>query len=155
MNTMEQIFLPASVITLVNLIAIVGGILYFKSKGGSQAAQDVINILNLRDVEQKQIILDYQKKFEDIKHELGILQGQIQEKDKKIEEYMGILQGRDPEQIQYMADMRKFTSGVATYMDSSTKSLKEVGKFMKELNQKSAESREWQKKREIDIPSRK
>lgn len=127
------------------IIGIGYGFSQFK-RGGRQDASEVIALLQVKDTEQKEIIKDYQGKFETINKELGVLQGQLQEKDKKLEEYLSILQGRSPEQAQYQTDMREFTLGVAKYMESSSIVLNQMKIFMENLNNKSNKADQWHQK---------
>lgn len=134
-------------INSVGMIAIGIGYLFSQfKKGGSQSATEVITLLRIKDEEQKQIILEFQTRFENINKELGNLQGQLQEKDKKLEEYMAIFQGRSPEQVQYQTEMRKFTVGVAKYMENSTIILEQMKIFMQNLNDKSIKADQWYKR---------
>jgi beta-N-acetylglucosaminidase len=101
---------------------------YWK-KGGNQASTEVINALK----EQHQINAD---KISQLTKEVGILTGQLKEKNDRITMLESIVQGKNPEQIQYMADMRRFTEGVSTYMADSIKTLGEISIFMHNLNNK-------------------
>lgn len=86
-----------SLISLIADIILAGGFIWiFFKKGGDSASQEVINIYQIRDKEQKQQIADYQLKFDNINKELGKLNGIIQEKDVKLKEYIDILSNRNP-----------------------------------------------------------
>lgn len=109
-------------IQTVGVFAIAGGYIFTQfRKGGNSGYSETINILQARDEAQKQLIADYQSKFEAINKELGILQGQLKEKDGKLTEYLDILKGRDPELTMYIKD--------------SAQELKEIKVFMQMLNE--------------------
>lgn len=101
---------------------------YWK-QGGTQAGSEVIAAY------KEQVALNAEK-ISSLTHELGVLTGQLKEKDERIKLLEALVQGRNPEQIQYMHDMRKFTEGVAQYMNNSTKTLGEMSVFMHNLNNK-------------------
>lgn len=128
---------------LITLVSAIGGIAYFSLKGGNKASSDVIEIFKLRDTEQKELIAEYQKKFEDIKQEIGKLQGALQEKDKKLAEYVSIFQGRNPQQDEFMKIMvdaaesnNKMIKKSDEYMIKSTAILLEIRDFMSKMDKK-------------------
>lgn len=82
-----------------------------------------------------------EKDRHDLKNQIQVLALQVatmkganEEKDKKIKELTEIFQGKNPEQQQYMEDMRKFTEGVAIYMKDSAEILQGMKTFMTNLN---------------------
>lgn len=101
------------------------------SKGGNQATTEVITALK----EQHEINV---KRISQLTQQVGELTGQLQEKDKRIS-LLETMVKTTPEQQQYMSEMRKFTEGVAAYMDSSTKTLGEISVFMHSVNTKLSE----------------
>lgn len=69
-------------------------------------------------------------------HEVGVLTGKLAEKDARIKTLEDIFQGRNPEQAQYMEDMRNFTAGVAKYMEQTSKILDLIYNNMVVLNKR-------------------
>lgn len=101
-------------------------ILVYWKKGGNAAAKDVIDTLK----EQHELNLE---KITDLNNKLGSLQGELKEKDKRID-LLEKLVKIAPEQQQYMDDMRRFTENVAKYMNESTKTLGEISVYMHDIN---------------------
>lgn len=141
-------------VNLFGFISVIAaGILYWR-RGASKASVEVLdlyekNIAALKEQmarmaqEHKEQLIIYEKKHHDLRNELqtltlqlGNLQGQLTEKDKKIDDYIKVFQGRSPEQEQYMADMRAFTAGVAKYMKDSAEIFAGMKTFMSGLNEK-------------------
>lgn len=114
----------------IGIFILAAGYLYTTWKqGGLKASAEVITAY------REQVNLNAGK-ISELTHDLGVLTGQLKEKDERIKLLEALVQGRSPEQQQYMADMRTFTQGVATYMDHSTKTMGEICIFMKEINKK-------------------
>lgn len=141
-------------INLLGFISMVAaGVLYWR-RGASKTSSEVLdlyekNISALKEQmarmseEHKEQLAAYDKKHHDLRNELqtltlqlGNLQGQLTEKEKKIEDYIKVFQGRSPEQEQYMEDMRLFTAGVAKYMKDSAEIFAGMKSFMSGLNDK-------------------
>ena len=98
---------------------------YWK-QGGAKAVKDVL--IAYKD----QIALNTQK-IAELNHEVGILKGQLLEKDKQINLLESLVK-TTPEQHQYMGDMRMFTEKLGQYMNNSTKILNEINISLHNLN---------------------
>lgn len=121
---------PLSITDFETIGILIVGIAYVATawrSGSGKASIEVIQIY-------KERVETLSNRVSDLTKELGRLQGEIKGKDDKITFLEQLVQGRNPEQEQYMKDMRKFTKGVADYMASSTKTLTEVSLFMRNIN---------------------
>lgn len=128
---MENILVPATIATVVNLTITVGGLFYFKKYGGPAAANDIIELLKTRDDEQKKTIIEYQAKFDKINHELGVLRGESTEKDKKLAEYMKIFQGRNPELETFIKNTTDILGQQMRTSSETSKTLKDMHSLLK------------------------
>lgn len=121
-------FLPS--LYFVGLLSLGGGYLFLQWKaGGNNAAVAVITAL-------KEQVAILQRQTENLTHEVGVLTGQLKEKNERVSALEQVLQGRSPEQEQYMNDMREFTKGVAVYMKDTAEILGSMKVFMTQLNSK-------------------
>jgi hypothetical protein len=109
----------------------VGYLFTLWKQGGLKAGNEVIVAY------KEQVALNAQK-IAELTKDVGVLTGQLREKDLRITMLEGLTK-TTPEQEAYMIDMRKFTSGVAEYMASSTKTLGEISVFMHNLNTKTGQ----------------
>lgn len=133
-------FLP--LINIAGLVALGSSMVFIQWRTGSYNEYKV-------QVQQLREELATEKKGrEDDKHslkneiqalalQLEHMKGADSEKDKKIKEFTDIFQGKDPQQIQYMSDMRDFTKGVAQYMKDSAEIFAGMKVFMTKLNDQS------------------
>lgn len=106
----------------------IGYVYTFWRQGGVKVTAEVLQVY------KAQADLNTQK-ITELTNDVGMLKGQLIEKDKQIS-LLQALAKTTPEQQVYMDDMRKFTAGVADYMANSTKTLGEVSVFMHNLNKK-------------------
>lgn len=120
-------FFSINLVELGLFILGLGYIFTFWRQGGNQAGNEVIAAY------KEQVALNAEK-ITTLTHEVGVLTGQLKEKEERIILLEAIVQGRNPEQVQYMGDMRKFTAGVADYMANTIKTLGEISVFMHQLN---------------------
>lgn len=118
----------------------------FKS-GGNKAKDELIETLKESAVAEKNkadrlaqekvtLMNSHQLQLNSLTEEIGKLKGLYQAAEKRSEDMLKILQGRNPEQEQYMKDMREFTKGVALYMKDSSEVLAGMKTFMTKLNEK-------------------
>jgi len=133
-----EIWLP-----IINIAGFIVLIATQYRKGKTEGTNELIQLLQSRDNAQKELIVDYQKKFESIQAELGQLRGQLIEKDKKIDEYLLIFQGRNPQLTEFMrllteANVKnaEIVKGSQAHMKATSETLKEIHNFMKQLNSK-------------------
>jgi chromosome segregation ATPase len=113
-------FLPE--LTIANIIAFGINAYLFWKRGGQTVTRDLIDLQNNQINLQKGqigILQDEVKTGDQRRHELGnklqsitlevgMLKGQMQEKDSKIEEYTKIFQGRDPQILEVLSEIRDF-----------------------------------------------
>lgn len=123
----EPTFFNFNIVELGLFFVGAGYVFTFWKKGGNEASSEVIKALK----EQHDI---NSNKISELTHEMGVLTGQLREKDERIKLLEALVQGRNPEQLQYMTEMRKFTEGVAQYMADSTRTMGEISVFMHNLN---------------------
>lgn len=133
-----EIWLP-----IINIAGFIVLIATQYRKGKTEGTNELIQLLESRDNAQKELIADYQKKFEAIQAELGQLRGQLIEKDKKIDEYLQIFQGRNPQLTEFMkllteanAKNAEIVKGSQDYMKATSETLKEIHNFMRQLDSK-------------------
>lgn len=126
-----EFLLPA--VSGISIFANIAAFVYFSRKGGATAANDVIAIMEKRDIEQKEQIREYQTKFEILNKEIGILQGSNQEQNKKIEEYMRIFQGRNPELEKFMENQTLIGNKAVPFMDETSKVLQHTCEIMEKM----------------------
>lgn len=134
-------FLHINIVEIGLLFVAAGYLFVYWTKGGINASERILNLYKEQvDALEKSIQItrthnhELGNQVQKLSLDVGILKGQLQERDKKLDEYMTIFQGRGPEQEQYMAEMRTFTSKVAEYMSTTVQTLAEISKFMQGIN---------------------
>ena len=121
-------FLNISFVELGIFILGLGYLITYYKQGGNRATSEVIIAY------REQVTLNAEK-ISNLTHEVGILTGQLKEKEERIKVLEGLVKVT-PEQQQYMIDMRKFTEGVTMYMDQSTKLLNKINNVVEQRSVK-------------------
>lgn len=98
-------------------------------QGGNKAASDVITAY------KEQVTLN-REEIAKLNHELGVLQGQLKEKDERIKLLEQLVQNRNPEMEQFMKTVGQIADNAAVYMKHSSETLAEIRNFMKVVNTK-------------------
>lgn len=148
------------------------GFAYSQFRSGASKAKDDL-IQTLRDtaiaekVEKERLAAEntkitnlHQIQINSLNEKLGKLQGLYEASESSKKEYLAILQGRDPAQQKFMelltnaamANNKQILEG-QKYMTETTKILVEIRTFMKNLNDRANETRDWHKK--IDTATKK
>lgn len=139
-------------INLFGVLVIGGAMIYIQWKtgvnNGVKVASEVINTYKTQVEQLREEVKTEKAGREEDRHSLrneiqalmlkvATMEGANTEKDKKIKEFTEIFQGKNPDQTQYMADMRDFTLGVARYMKESSEIFAGMKSFLSSLNDKS------------------
>ncbi len=126
------------------LITIIAGIIVFWIKGGSKAANAVVDLQKERiDLLEKRVSTCEQLHREAIAN-IGSLQGSVSEKNNRITTLEALIQNRNPELEQFIAESKKtfdllvqyMTNGkeiftlVKDYMDSTKHTLESMNTFI-------------------------
>lgn len=113
-----------SLLTLLAILAFGASNIYVQWRmGGNSASQIVINAY------KEQVALQ-DKKISELTHTVGSLQGQLQEKDKRITLLQELASGNTPEMSLFMKSMLTYTVNSKTYMETSTKTMVKVEKCL-------------------------
>lgn len=136
--------------------------------GGDKAKDDLIQTLketaiverdkSIRLSEEKATLVDsHQAQINELKREIGKLQGLYEASESSKKEYLSILQGRDPAQKAFMENQQRFMELVMgqikkndevapqaqKYMEETTRILAEIRIFMENLNRNSSENKQF------------
>ena len=110
----------SAILTLLAIIALGGSNVFFQWRmGGNNATAAVVTA-------QKEQILLQDKKINDLTHVVGTLQGQLDEKDKRITLLQELATGNTPELQKFMKDVMVYTTNGKEYMVTSAKTLEKV-----------------------------
>ena len=128
LNTMLQ-----AVIAFGVIVAGAGYVFSQFKKGRNQQSQDdLVNQNQTFDLMRKQVDAlqllaeDNEKKIDDLSRQVGLLQIEIEKRDKIITDYLNILQNRNPELEEFMKNMSRIGNEWERYMQESTKTLSQV-----------------------------
>lgn len=120
------------------------GFAYSQFKSGSNKAKDDL-ILTLEKTakearetatrlaeEKSTLIKSHQDQLTELNRKLGVLQGQAEANEKKMNEYLSILQNRNPEQTKFMEIMVNAAKSSNSMLPSSQRYMRDTTKILKE-----------------------
>lgn len=128
MNTGFIDWLP--IINILGFLSLGSAYIFIQwRQGGNKAAADVITAY------KEQVALN-REEISKLNHELGILQGQLKEKDERIKLLEQLVQNRNPDMIEFMKTSSQVSQNASEYMKHSSETLTEIKDFMKVINAK-------------------
>lgn len=128
MNTGFIDWLP--IINILGFLSLGSAYIFIQwRQGGNKAAADVITAY------KEQVALN-REEISKLNHELGIMQGQLKEKDERIKLLEQLVQNRNPDMIEFMKTSSQVSQNASEYMKHSSETLTEIKDFMKVINAK-------------------
>ena len=105
------------------------GFAYSQFKTGSnKAKEELIHTLELSLKAERDKNKEMQDQINELRQNIGKLQGLHESNEKKIKEYLDILQGKSPEQVAFMTLLTEHVSETSKYMRETSHILAEIKK---------------------------
>jgi len=109
-------------INILGFILLFSGYLFAQFRfGGRDVTKEVIATYKVRQDQLEALLKEAQERITQLGLDLATMQGQLLEKDKKLEEFTKIFQGKSPELVEILKEIKDFMKKLSEQINTNEK----------------------------------